>query len=399
MGEVYRARRLAAWPPRRHQGPAGGVRGRSGAARRASNRRRGRPRPRSITRTSPSVYRRRHRGRHATTSSRSCLERRDRSATADRHAAVRAARASGLRIAAGDRRARSRPRIARASSIATSSPRTSWCRTDGRAKVLDFGLAKLAEPGAAAASAAHSPTMLGTMAGVVHGHGRLSWRPSRRRVSRRTGAPTSSRWAASCTKWSAGERPFDRAQCRGSHRARPARRAAAGRPTSGPAYRREFQRIVRRSASRRTRRDGTSTRTISRWTSAICVARPACRRQSATSAAARHPAGAVTDGSGRPRAVALSRRLARGAGFDRTPAAVTAQPPTRLALVVPNFGGSATAIQRQIAITPDGGTLLFPAIVDGRRNPHDAHARFDDIVAIPGAARYRSVPRRLRDFA
>ena len=40
--------------------------------------------------------------------------------------------------------------------------------TDGRAKVLDFGLAKLAEPGADVVSS-HSPTMLGTMAGAVLG--------------------------------------------------------------------------------------------------------------------------------------------------------------------------------------------------------------------------------------
>src|SRR5688572_23911614 len=39
---------------------------------------------------------------------------------------------------------------------------------DGRAKVLDFGLAKLAEPGADAVSS-NSPTMMGTMAGAVLG--------------------------------------------------------------------------------------------------------------------------------------------------------------------------------------------------------------------------------------
>ena len=40
---------------------------------------------------------------------------------------------------------------------------------DGRAKVLDFGVAKLIEPGGACAVDANSPTALGTMAGMVMG--------------------------------------------------------------------------------------------------------------------------------------------------------------------------------------------------------------------------------------
>ena len=47
-------------------------------------------------------------------------------------------------------------------------------------------------------------------------------------------------------------------------------------------------------------------------------------------------------------------------GWLRPQPAPSLQPPTRLALVVPNFGGSATAIQRQIAITPDGGRCCSP---------------------------------------
>ena len=44
------------------------------------------------------------------------------------------------------------------------------------------------------------------------------------------------------------------------------------------------------------------------------------------------------------------------------------QPASRLAVVVPNYGGASTAIQRQIAITPDGSTLLFPAIAGDGEN-------------------------------
>ena len=40
--------------------------------------------------------------------------------------------------------------------------------------------------------------------------------------------------------------------------------------------------------------------------------------------------------------------------------------PTQLALMIPDFGGSSTGLQRQIDITPDGGTILYDAVVDGR---------------------------------
>jgi serine/threonine-protein kinase len=47
-----------------------------------------------------------------------------------------------------------------------------------------------------------------------------------------------------------------------------------------------------------------------------------------------------------------------------SPAADT-NPPTQLALMLPDFGGTATGRQRQIEITPDGTALLYVALVDG----------------------------------
>jgi hypothetical protein len=55
-------------------------------------------------------------------------------------------------------------------------------------------------------------------------------------------------------------------------------------------------------------------------------------------------------------------------GWLRPKPEVAVQPASRLAVVVPNYGGASTAIQRQIAITPDGSTLLFPAIAGDGEN-------------------------------
>jgi serine/threonine-protein kinase len=40
-------------------------------------------------------------------------------------------------------------------------------------------------------------------------------------------------------------------------------------------------------------------------------------------------------------------------------------PPTQLALLVPDFGGASTGLQRQLELTPDGSSLLYVALVDG----------------------------------
>jgi Tol biopolymer transport system component len=78
---------------------------------------------------------------------------------------------------------------------------------EGRAKVLDFGLAKLAEPGADVVSA-NSPTMMGTMAGAVMGTaGYMS-------PEQAAGQPADRRtdiFALGCVLYEmiAGRRPFD----------------------------------------------------------------------------------------------------------------------------------------------------------------------------------------------
>jgi serine/threonine-protein kinase len=56
--------------------------------------------------------------------------------------------------------------------------------------------------------------------------------------------------------------------------------------------------------------------------------------------------------------------LAAWAWFRPRPAAVE-QPPTRLAIVAPGLGGITTGLRRNLALTPDGATLIFAALRDG----------------------------------
>jgi len=41
-------------------------------------------------------------------------------------------------------------------------------------------------------------------------------------------------------------------------------------------------------------------------------------------------------------------------------------PPTQLALLLPDFGGASTGLQRQIELTPDGASLLYTAVFEGQ---------------------------------
>ena len=59
-------------------------------------------------------------------------------------------------------------------------------------------------------------------------------------------------------------------------------------------------------------------------------------------------------------------------------------PPSRLAVLVPALGGASTALQRQIAITPDGTTLLYTSVVGPAILTMRRHLDEEDAVPIPG---------------
>ncbi|HEX7023376.1 MAG TPA: hypothetical protein VF187_01050 [Gemmatimonadales bacterium] len=66
-------------------------------------------------------------------------------------------------------------------------------------------------------------------------------------------------------------------------------------------------------------------------------------------------------------AAALIASLALAAwGWLRPRAAPPVLPPSRLAVVVPGVGGITTGLSRQLALTPDGTTLIFSALHEGQ---------------------------------
>ncbi|MFL5506258.1 MAG: protein kinase domain-containing protein, partial [Gemmatimonadales bacterium] len=93
-----------------------------------------------------------------------------------------------------------------------------------------------------------------------------------------------------------------------------------------------------------------------------------------------------------PAAAAVAGLAAIGAWFRPAPH-VIAPLPSRLAVLTPELGGSSTALQRQIAITPDGATLLYTALIDG------ANVTVRRDLASEQAAKVPGVPPFLAGYA
>jgi eukaryotic-like serine/threonine-protein kinase len=120
-------------------------------------------------------------------------------------------------------------------------------------------------------------------------------------------------------------------------------------------------------------------------------------------AATRAASGARPSRPGRmlwPAVAALAGAVALW-GWLRPRPAARSFPPSRLAVLVPELGGSSTALQRQLALTPDGSTLLYTAVENGQnitmRMPLDA----SEASAIPGVVPFLAgyaVSRDGREF-
>jgi len=87
-------------------------------------------------------------------------------------------------------------------------------------------------------------------------------------------------------------------------------------------------------------------------------------------------------------AVAAATALAALWGWLRPRTPVAGQPPSRLAVLVPELGGSSTALQRQVALTPDGTTLLYTALSNGENVTMRREIDADEGAPVPGVPRF-----------
>ena len=232
---------------------------------------------------------------------------------------------------------------------------------DGRAKVLDFGVAKLIEPGGACAVDANSPTALGTMAGMVMGTvGYLA-------PEQAAGLPVDRRadiFSLGCILYemAAGERPFG-----GRSAAEMIAHVLHDEPRSlaeiKPHTPLEFQRIVGKCLAKDPARRYQHADDL-----ALDLRDLAARPMSVSAPQTGNPARARTAARWVWPVVTMALAWLAVWGWLQPRPEAEPQPASRLAVVVPNYGGASTAIQRQIAITPDGSTLLFPAIAGDGEN-------------------------------
>jgi serine/threonine-protein kinase len=78
-------------------------------------------------------------------------------------------------------------------------------------------------------------------------------------------------------------------------------------------------------------------------------------------------------------------------GWLRPQAPILEQPPSRLAVPLPNLGGASTSLQRQLALTPDGSTLIYTAIAPDGEN-RTMRRRLDELESsvLPGVVPFLS---------
>ena len=94
----------------------------------------------------------------------------------------------------------------------------------------------------------------------------------------------------------------------------------------------------------------------------------------------------------RPRPLVLGLLAATGAlalwGWLRPRPAPPSLPPSRLAIPTPTLGGSSTGLQRQVAITPDGSTILYTAVFEGLNRTMARALDETDATVVPGVPQF-----------
>jgi serine/threonine protein kinase/Tol biopolymer transport system component len=239
-------------------------------------------------------------------------------------------------------------------------PENIMVAADGRAKVLDFGLAKLVEPPGANLTSANSPTALGTLAGTVMGTaGYLA-------PEQAAGLPVDRRadiFALGCVLYemAAGERPFA-----GRSAAEIIAHVLHDEPTPlaerRPFLSSECRRIIRKCMAK------DPARRYQRADDLALDLKELAAQPAETPAADRTPApSSPAPAFGRfawPAALIVALGAALW-GWLRPAQPALDWPATRLTVEVPTFG-QAAGLQRQIAITPDGAAVLYSATMDGR---------------------------------